>query len=71
MKGVVGGQAKDITKKRKLTIQQLKEIYLEKTASLIEASVKIGGIVANLDQKKLHCFILLRQKFGACIPDYG
>ncbi len=53
IKGVVGGQAKDITKKKKINISQLKEIYLEKTASLIETSVKIGGIVANLDKKKL------------------
>ncbi len=53
MKGVVGGQAKDITKKKGVSISQLKEIYLKKTASLIEASVKIGGIVANLDRKKL------------------
>lgn len=53
IKGVVGGQAKDITKKKGINISQLEEIYLEKTASLIETSVKIGGIVAHQDKKKL------------------
>lgn len=51
--GVVGGQAKDIIKKSKLNIAGLKETYLKKTASLIEASVKIGGIIANQNDKKL------------------
>jgi geranylgeranyl diphosphate synthase type II len=54
IKGVVGGQAKDITKKdKKLTVKELKEIYSGKTASLLEASVKIGGMVANANTRQL------------------
>jgi len=52
--GVVGGQVKDITNKNeKLSIQELKEVYLGKTASLLEASVKMGGIVAGANTKEL------------------
>lgn len=53
IKGVVGGQAKDIAKSEKLNIAQLKNIYIGKTASLIEASVKIGGIVAKSNKREL------------------
>jgi geranylgeranyl diphosphate synthase type II len=64
IRGVVGGQAKDITKNSKLNIAQLKEIYLGKTASLIEASVKIGGIVANLNQDQLTALSCYGENLG-------
>jgi geranylgeranyl diphosphate synthase type II len=64
IKGVVGGQAKDITKKKNMDILQLKEIYLKKTASLIEASVKMGGIVALLDQEKLRALSCYGRNLG-------
>lgn len=64
-KGVVGGQAKDImTKKGKLNIKQLKEIYLGKTASLLEASIKIGGLVANANSKKLNALSCYGKNLG-------
>ncbi len=65
IKGVVGGQAKDITtKKKNLSIKQLKEIYLGKTASLLEASVKIGGLVANANPKKLNALSCYGKNLG-------
>lgn len=53
LEGVVGGQAKDIDKNDKIDISKLETTYLEKTASLIEASVKIGGIVACSGEKEI------------------
>jgi geranylgeranyl diphosphate synthase type II len=53
LEGVVGGQAKDITRNKKTNISKLEETYLKKTASLIEASVKIGGIVACSGKKEI------------------
>lgn len=64
IRGIVGGQAKDITKKKGINISQVKEIYLKKTASLIEASVKIGGIVAQQDQKKLFALSCYGRNLG-------
>ncbi len=64
-KGVVGGQSKDITtKKKNLSIKQLKEIYLGKTASLLEASVKIGGLLANANLKKLNALSCYGKNLG-------
>lgn len=65
VKGVVGGQAKDITTKKKdLNIRQLREIYLGKTASLLEASVKIGGLIANANSKKLNALACYGKNLG-------
>ncbi len=64
-KGVVGGQAKDITtKKKNLSIKQLKGIYLGKTASLLAASVKMGGLVANANTKKLNALSCYGKNLG-------
>jgi len=64
-KGVVGGQAKDITtKKKNLSIKQLKGIYLGKTASLLAASVKMGGLVANANTKKLNALSYYGKNLG-------
>ena len=63
--GVVGGQVKDITtKKEKLSLKQLKEIYLGKTASLLEASVKTGGLVADTSPKKLDALSCYGKNLG-------
>lgn len=64
-KGVVGGQAKDITtKKKNLSVKQLKEIYLGKTASLLEASVKIGGLLAKANTQKLNALSCYGKNLG-------
>ncbi|MDD5455256.1 MAG: polyprenyl synthetase family protein [Candidatus Ratteibacteria bacterium] len=63
--GVVGGQAKDITtKKKNLSIKQLKKIYLGKTASLLEASVKIGGLVAGATARQLNALSCYGKNLG-------
>lgn len=43
--GMVGGQARDLEAEgRQISLEELKNIHLGKTASLIEASVAIGGL---------------------------
>ena len=64
--GTVGGQVVDIeeTKKEKgKTKNELDYITSHKTGSLIEASVKAGGIFKNANKKKLKSF----SEFGKCI----
>lgn len=65
VKGVVGGQVDDITKSEvETTIPHLKEVYMKKTASLIIASVRIGGIVSGLDTLKLHSLSVYGKNLG-------
>lgn len=53
--GMAGGQALDIknTKTAKLTIKQIKQLYLLKTGALIEASIQLGAISAENTNKNI------------------
>ncbi len=58
--GMVLGQAIDLAyEKKKLTLEQLKELHINKTAKLIAASLAMGAIIVDLPkelQKKLYEF---------------
>ncbi len=58
--GMVLGQAIDLAyEKKKLTLEQLKELHINKTAKLIAASLAMGAVIVDLPkelQKKLYEF---------------
>ncbi len=58
--GMVLGQAIDLAyEKKKLTLEQLKELHINKTAKLIAASLAMGAVIVDLPkelQKKLYDF---------------
>jgi geranylgeranyl pyrophosphate synthase len=53
--GLIGGEMLDIeiTKKRDITINYLREIYLLKTGKLLSASVQIGALASGCDDAKI------------------
>jgi geranylgeranyl diphosphate synthase type II len=52
---LIDGQEKDlrITKKTKIGVEELNRIYLEKTGALITASIRIAGILKNINYVRL------------------
>ena len=51
---VVRGQVLDLEAEgKKLTLSQLKNIHLLKTAALIEASVRVGAVIANAHDSEI------------------
>ncbi len=54
IKGLIEGQVMDLNVDKKIfSIRYLKEMYIKKTARLIQASLLIPGILKNLSNKKL------------------
>jgi len=63
--GMVLGQAIDcFFENKKLTLDELTFLHEHKTAALIASSLKMGAIVANLDEEKLKIFEKLGYKLG-------
>ncbi len=63
--GMVAGQAMDISSdSSKPDEETLNFIHLHKTAALITASVRIGGILSNVKEKKLKALTEYGQKVG-------
>ena len=54
IRGVFGGQVKDIqSENKKLQLSTLEKIYNDKTGSLISSSVRIGGILGGANRREL------------------
>lgn len=65
IRGMVGGQAADlIYETKKPDSRTLCFIHTHKTASLIRASVKVGGILANCGNEMLHSLSNYGEKIG-------
>ncbi len=63
--GMVLGQALDCHfENQKLDIEKLKFIHIHKTAKLIASSLKMGGIVANLEKEKRELLYKIGLKLG-------
>jgi len=63
--GMVGGQAQDIlSEKAKADEKMLRFIHLHKTAALIKASVKIGGILAEAGERKMKALTKYGENIG-------
>jgi len=63
--GMVLGQAIDcFFENKKLSLKELSFLHEHKTAALIASSLKMGGIVANLDEKELNTLEEIGYKIG-------
>jgi len=63
--GMVAGQAMDISSENSRPDKDiLNFIHLHKTAALITASVRIGGILSNIEEKKLKALTEYGRKIG-------
>jgi len=52
--GVASGEAMEISLKgKKISISEIEDIYMKKTAALISAAVNAGAIIGNADKKEL------------------
>jgi len=64
-KGMVLGQAIDcFFENQKLTLEELTFLHLHKTAKLIAASLKMGGIIVDLPRKELDLLYEIGLKIG-------
>ena len=62
--GMIGGQVMDVASEgKKISLDELRLLHRNKTASLLSVAVEFGGIISNLDKKHLD---ILRQ-FGESI----
>lgn len=62
---VVQGQVIDIqSESKKITLKQLQQMHRLKTAALIEASLKIGAILANAYDKQIEALSLFGRHLG-------
>lgn len=63
--GMIGGQAIDIKNSgRSLVLSELEEIYRLKTAALLEASLMIGGILADCREEEVRGLEKIANKIG-------
>ena len=63
--GMVGGQQADLLAQGNVgTIGELEFIHLNKTARLLQASVVIGGLFANLSSAHLQALIQYGERIG-------
>lgn len=63
--GLVGGQAADLTFQGKsVTTEELQGIHMNKTARLIEASVRVGAILAGASAETLQALAAYGQALG-------
>ncbi len=63
--GMVGGQAQDILSENEtLDSASLSFIHTHKTGALITASVRMGGILANANEKTLHALTQYGENIG-------
>lgn len=64
-KGLIGGQAKDLSlKDKKVDFKTLEEIYLQKTAALFILAVRCGAILAGAGEKKIKSLSGFAKYFG-------
>ncbi len=55
--GMAGGQILDMTaEKKRLTLEELQHLHACKTGALIRASLELGALAANADEKQLAAF---------------
>ena len=63
--GMVGGQIIDISSKKKdLTVQEIKQMHKLKTASLISFSCKAGAIIGGASEEEIEAFELYGENLG-------
>lgn len=63
--GMVGGQIIDISSKKKdLTIKEIKQMHKLKTASLISFSCKAGAIIGGASEEEIEAFELYGENLG-------
>ncbi len=63
--GMVGGQAEDILSENKAVEEEdLAFIHAHKTGALITASVRMGGILANIGKKRFHSLTRYGENIG-------
>ena len=63
--GMVGGQIIDISSKKKdLTVQEIKQMHKLKTASLIGFSCKAGAIIGGAREEEIEAFELYGENLG-------
>lgn len=64
-KGMVGGQVVDILSEgRDIDVNTLEYIHVNKTGSLIRASVRAGGILAGADKSRLNALTVYGENVG-------
>jgi geranylgeranyl diphosphate synthase type II len=64
-KGMLGGQVADLKSEgKKVTLAEVEEIHKMKTAALIAASLKIGGLVAGAPEAEVEGYFRFGQKLG-------
>ena len=65
IRGVFGGQVKDIqSENKKLQLSTLEKIYNDKTGSLISSSVRIGGILGGANRRELDLLTAYGRNIG-------
>ena len=62
--GMVGGQVKDIQMNIGTTIEDLDLMHFQKTGRLIQASLEIGGLQANLSEDEIDLLSVYGEKIG-------
>ena len=63
--GMVGGQIIDISSKKKdLTVKEIKQMHKLKTASLISFSCKAGAIIGGASEEEIEAFELYGENLG-------
>ena len=63
-KGMVEGQMKDVHSNSLLKIEDLNLMHSQKTGKLIEASLKLGGIIGGLKDSEIEILISYGKKIG-------
>ncbi|MEZ0299016.1 MAG: polyprenyl synthetase family protein [Candidatus Methylacidiphilales bacterium] len=63
--GMVGGQVADVESEgKKISVEDLQYIHLNKTAALITASIRLGGMAANAEPEQLESLTKFGRSLG-------